>query len=259
MQIVKSEMFGSVQCDFWQNNGGEIFVTRDQIGTALEYTNPSIAIAKIHSRHKDRIDKFSTYTKLVGVEGGRYVEREQVLYSAKGIYEICRWSHQDKADEFYDMVYDILEMLRSGDAVLASTMEKYKQMEQETKRMNAEARLLNAKTRQAMLVLKSKDGKMLSPQSVELLEVNAFEVLTGNPIEYRPQVEKTYSAKEIGVELGVSSHKIGKVANANNLKTPEYGIMVLDKSPYSSKQVESFRYNENGRSKLKDIIKSTSL
>lgn len=37
-----------------------------------------------------------------------------VLYSAKGVYEICRWSRQPKADEFYDHVYEILEGLRLG-------------------------------------------------------------------------------------------------------------------------------------------------
>jgi len=37
-----------------------------------------------------------------------------VLYSAKGVYEICRWSRQPKADAFYDHVYDILEGLRLG-------------------------------------------------------------------------------------------------------------------------------------------------
>ncbi len=39
---------------------------------------------------------------------------DTILYSAKGIYEICRWSKQPKADLFYDSIYEILEGLRLG-------------------------------------------------------------------------------------------------------------------------------------------------
>lgn len=37
LTLVKSENFGSVQCDFWQNEQGDILMTREQIGRALEY------------------------------------------------------------------------------------------------------------------------------------------------------------------------------------------------------------------------------
>ena len=39
------------------------------------------------------------------------------------------------------------------------------------------------------------------------------------------------------------------------MKTPEYGIAVLDKSRYSDKQVPNFRYNEKGRQKLIELVK----
>ena len=111
---VKNSQFGSIVCDYYGNNNGEFFMTRQQIGEALEYDDPADAIYRIHKRHKGRLDKFSTIDKLSSVEGTRDVVRETVLYSAKGVYEICRWSHQPKADAFYDHVYDILEGLRLG-------------------------------------------------------------------------------------------------------------------------------------------------
>lgn len=114
LTIVKSEIFGNVKCDFYKD-GNSIFMTRKQIGEALEYSDPQKAIDKIHDRHKKRLDKYSTTVKLVVVEGTREVERDMVLYSAKGVYEICRWSQQAKADAFYDFVYDILEGLRTGE------------------------------------------------------------------------------------------------------------------------------------------------
>ena len=44
--------------------------------------------------------------------------------------------------------------------------------------------------------------------------------------------------------LNLSANKIGRIANDNNLKTPEYGIFLYDKSKYSDKTVESFKYYE---------------
>ncbi|EDT2961205.1 Rha family transcriptional regulator [Salmonella enterica] len=70
-----------------------------------------------------------------------------------------------------------------------------------------------------------------------------------------PKVEEHYhSASEVGEMLGVSAQKIGRVANANNLKSDEYGIFVMDKSAHSSKQVEAFRYNSNGVDALRHLI-----
>lgn len=111
LQKVKNSQFGTVVCDYYGNGKGEFFMTRKQIGEALEYDNPKDAIKDIHRRHKDRLDKFSVERKLISTDGKCYLTN---LYSAKGVYEICRWSRQPKADEFYDHVYDILEGLRLG-------------------------------------------------------------------------------------------------------------------------------------------------
>ncbi|EJU5349086.1 hypothetical protein N4X81_000358 [Salmonella enterica] len=54
--------------------------------------------------------------------------------------------------------------------------------------------------------------------------------------------EHYYSAGEVAEQLGVTANKIGRLANANGLKTEQYGKFFLDKSAYSSKQVEAFRY-----------------
>lgn len=75
-----------------------------------------------------------------------------------------------------------------------------------------------------------------------------------------PQVEEHYySAGEVGRMLGVSAQKIGRVANANTLKTDQYGITVIDKSAHSSKQVEAFRYNAEGIRALRHLICGASV
>ncbi|MDX7989288.1 KilA-N domain-containing protein [Xenorhabdus sp. 12] len=66
--------------------------------------------------------------------------------------------------------------------------------------------------------------------------------------------EKHYTAGEVGKMLEVSANKIGRVANAHNLKNEQYGKFFLDQSAHSSKQVEAFRYNENGIKALRHLI-----
>jgi Rha family phage regulatory protein len=122
-------------------------------------------------------------------------------------------------------------------------------------KQRAEAMLINARTRQAKLILEMQKTGNLSPIAVELLGINALEALTGKQTDYRPEVEKTYSATEIANAIGVTSAKVGRTANQHNLKTPEYGITVLDKSPHSNKQVSSFRYNERGKQRLLELLK----
>ncbi len=170
LAVVKSASFGSIQCDFFRKDN-EIWMTREQIGSALEYTDPRVAMSKIHDRHKDRLDKFSTVTKLVTVEGNREVSRDILLYSARGIYEICRWSQQPKADSFFDWVYDILEGLRKGELALIPAPQQLpapptpiRQL-QSPRNDEAAAKLLNARTRQARLLFNAaKDLKSVLPQ-----------------------------------------------------------------------------------------------
>lgn len=109
--IVKNSKFAAITCNYYSDGKGQFFMTRQQIGEALEYNNPLDAIYRIHERHKKRLDQFSVIDKLTSADNKKY---ETYLYNAKGVYEICRWSHQPKADDFYDHVYDILEGLRLG-------------------------------------------------------------------------------------------------------------------------------------------------
>lgn len=115
LSLVKSESFGAVQCDFWQDENGEILMTRDQIGRALEYSDPRVAITKIHDRHEERLSKFSVVTKLVSTDGKTY---ETYLYTSKGVMEICRWSQQPKANAFMDWVWEAVESIRKHGAYM---------------------------------------------------------------------------------------------------------------------------------------------
>ncbi len=251
LALVKSESFGSVKCDFWKNENDDVFMTINQLANALEYAGRD-AIEKMVDRNSYLAEKeFSVTDKLSATDGKLYDTR---IFTEDGIYEVTMLSKQPKAREFRSWVRKILKSLRKGETILAQPQTEDAKLQIQKQR--AEAMLLNARTRQAKLILDMQKTGNMSPIAVELLGINALEILTDQPTNYRPPVDRTYTATEIGAELGVSANKVGKVANANGLKTDEYGITVLDKSRYSSKQVASFRYNENGRKKLRELLGS---
>lgn len=109
--LVSQEMFGHNEMNIYQNENDDIFMTREQIGLALEYSNPRKAIQKIHQRNKERLNKFSRRAQIDTPSG----KQETVIYNEQGIYEIIRKSGQPKADEFYDWVYDLLSKLRKNE------------------------------------------------------------------------------------------------------------------------------------------------
>lgn len=120
MTVITSKSFGALNVDVYQNDKHQYYMTREQIGAALEYNNPNKAIQNIHVKNTDRLDPLSTFLKLRKVEGGITKEREYICYSLRGVMEICRLSRQPKADAFMDFCWDIMESLMRGDSVLAT-------------------------------------------------------------------------------------------------------------------------------------------
>lgn len=125
----------------------------------------------------------------------------------------------------------------------------------EIQKTRAEAMALNAKNRAFNTLMKSiEKHQNLSPIAAQVFGLKGLEGIFGVDVgNYLPEVEKTYSAKEVGDMLGISANKVGRIANANGLKTPEYGRYVADKSKNSDKEVETFRYNDNGIKVLQEL------
>ena len=83
----------------------------------------------------------------------------------------------------------------------------------------------------------------------------AFNTLAGSNVLPLPEVkELTYSATEVGKIFGVSKNKIGSLANKHNLKTDEYGKYFYDKSRYSNKEVQTFRYNRKAIEVFRSLL-----
>lgn len=87
----------------------------------------------------------------------------------------------------------------------------------------------------------------LSEKSKQVIYAGLVNPIAGAEIIPLPKLEqKLYTAGDIGKVLNISSNKVGKIANKLGLKTDNYGMYVLDKSKYSSKQVQNFMYNDKG-------------
>jgi hypothetical protein len=171
------------------------------------------------------------------------------VLSERGYSKLLKIMDDDLAWEKYDQLVDGYFQMRQ---VIKESPEAL----ESAKRIRAEAMLLNAKTRAFKTVKAVKDNAQLSDVAAELYGLSTLENLLDSKLGHAPEVGKLYTASEIAnsIRHGCTAQKIGRVAKANNLQTDEFGIWTLDKSPYSAKQVNSFRYNEQGKAKLKSLF-----
>ena len=244
IQVFNNTEFGEIRT--MEINGEPWFVGKD-VATALGYAKPENAV----SNHVDSEDKTST---LIQGSGSNY-KSKAIIINESGLYSLILGSKLDGAKRFKRWVTsEVLPAIRkTGAYATDSKAAEIKMRELRVKEMNAQARLLNAETRR-LKILQAERG--LSQVAIDTAAVKVAEEITGQDLgEFLPKTEKTYSASEVGNALGISANKVGKIANAYGLKTEEYGVFVMDKSRYSSKEVTSFRYNEKGKAKIREILK----
>ena len=89
---------------YYLDANGELWITREQIGKFLGYKNPADAMARIHTKHSDRLGNFSKRINTPNSE-----TRKVIAYSFKGLLEICRWSRQPNADAILDCLWELIE------------------------------------------------------------------------------------------------------------------------------------------------------
>ena len=168
------------------------------------------------------------------------------LWTEKGALMLAKSLNTDKAWEAYECLVDTYFSVREQ-GQLSQRPDRTKALQ--VKEMNARVRMSNQflKLANAETTL-SKDYK-------SILIAKAAEVLAGEAILPLPKSEqKMYTATEIGKMLGVSAQKIGRLSSQNGMKTEEYGEFYKDKSPYSCKEVDAFRYNEKAVERFKELL-----
>ena len=177
------------------------------------------------------------------------------ILSERGYAKLIKIMDTDLAWEVHDKLVDEYFLLREKKEKQQLSSTEAQEIELKAKAMRAEAMRLNARTRAFKEIKTSIPRDQLSEVALKVFDLKGAETLMGEELgNYVPPVEKTYSATEVGNRLGITSNKVGKLANLHGLKTEECGITVMDKSPYSSKNVPSFRYYENAVQRLKEIL-----
>ncbi len=259
LQLVKSDKFGETECDIYSDSK-EMYMTIDQIATCLEYSNGRKGIENVIARNEYlKNEEFSVTLKLRATDGKQYNTR---VFTEDGIYEVTMIAKTEKAKQFRAWVRKLLKALRSGEITAIKT-DKLSEMKIRAAADRAAAMRMNAENRRLKLLLDHPNLKDLSPIAQQTWELKAVETATGADVgNLLPECDKTYQAgqlaamwsKEFGVK--VTAATLGRLANQNGLKTEEYGVVAMDKSPYSSKEVTSFRYNEKGVAKLKKLAES---
>lgn len=215
-----------------EKNGEPWFVLKD-VCDVLGLSNPS--------RVAERLDEDERSNFKLGRQG------EVNIISESGLYNVILRSDKPETKPFRKWVTaEVLPSIRKTGSYSTKTTKSDKSLE--IKEMNAKVRLSNQ-------YLKLSKVETLSSEYKNILAAKAAEVLTGTPLIPLPKsAQKMYSAGEIGQMFGVSAQKIGRISNEYELKTPEYGEWYRSKSEYSSKEVDTFVYNDKAVERFKAIL-----
>ena len=139
LKLVKQGDFLGTKCDFYVDEDDNIYMSRTQIGKALEYSNPSHAILVMHQRHKERMDKFSIEVRssqFMTPFNGLGKDKKAFMYVEQGIYAICGYSNKEIAERFNDWVYETIISIRKHGYYIASEKDdKWLGIRKETKQV----------------------------------------------------------------------------------------------------------------------------
>ncbi len=236
IKIFENTEFGSVRTI--AIDGEPYFVGKD-VAVILGYSNPRDALAK----HVDDEDKgVAKCDTLGGIQ-------DLTVINESGLYSLILSSKMPNAKKFKHWVTsEVLPSIRRTGGYQISHSKPDKDKSLAVKEMNARVRMSNQ-------YLKLASVNTLSEQYKNILVAKSAEVLAGKPLLPLPKSEqKMYSATEIGEMFNVSAQKVGRIANAYELKTDEYGEFYRDKSPYSSKEVDAFRYNDKAVERFRKLL-----
>ncbi len=185
--------------------------------------------------------------------------REMWFLTEDGLYEVLMQSRKPIAKQFKKEVKKLLKALRLNKVEITPALSDWernvKSRESMARLKEAEAEEKRMKLEMANYWLKLSDRYSDNTTYRQILDAHSTYEVAGEYVLPLPALEeKNYSATEVGKLLGVSANKIGSLANKLNLKTEEYGKWYVDKSRYSNKEVNTFRYNQKAIETLREVI-----
>lgn len=231
---------------------GQILFNSKHVAECLDIKNVNENLRNMNNKQVIKL----TNSKISSTDFRKLHNTGENFLTESGVYKLIFKSRKEEAERFQDWVTDeVLPSIRKTGTYSSKKSECSKD-DSEIKYMNAQARLKNARAREAKIYLELAD-KVDIKEYKQIMYSKTTELLSGETLIPLPKIErKTYSATDIGKMLGISANKVGGLANAYNLKTDEYGIKVWDKAKYSDKQVPNFRYYENVIPVLEKALKS---
>ena len=238
IQVFENSEFGNVRTVVI--DGQPWFVGKD-VATSLGYSNPRDALSK----HIDSEDK--GVAKCDTPSGSQ----NMTIINESGLYSLILGSKLESAKKFKHWVTsEVLPAIRktgSYQAIPPKVDERVIALEEDKQKV-AKANIF------LVLSEKYRDNKDYS----QILDAYATKAVEGAFVLPLPERgEADYSATEAGKELGISSKTVGKIANKLEIKVDgENGKWYLDKSPYSNKEVQTFRYSRKGIEKIKEFLEA---
>ena len=217
-----------------EKNGEPWFVGKD-VAAILGYSDTADAVKK----HVDPEDKG---VGEMPTPGGK---QRIMLINESGLYSLILSSKLPTAKEFKRWVTsEVLPSIRKTG--------EYKITPAQQNRLDIMER--NSRAREASLWLRI-SAQVKSDTYRQVCASYASTVLAGREVIPLPQTtQHHYSATEIGEMFGISKQAIGNLANKYGMKTDEYGSWYHDKSLYSAKEVDVFKYNDHAVQRFRDLL-----
>lgn len=217
-----------------EKNGEPWFVGKD-VAEILGYSDTAQAVRK----HIDNEDKGVVE---MTTPGGK---QPVTIINESGLYSLILSSKLPTAKKFKHWVTsEVLPSIRKTG--------EYKITPAQQNRLDIMER--NSRAREASLWLRI-SAQVKSDTYRQVCASYASTVLAGREVIPLPQTtQHHYSATEIGKMFGVSKQAIGNLANTYGMKTDEYGAWYHDKSPYSAKEVDVFKYNDRAVQRFRDLL-----
>ena len=217
-----------------EKNGEPWFVGKD-VADILGYSDTAQAVRK----HIDNEDKGVVE---MTTPGGK---QPVTIINESGLYSLILSSKLPTAKKFKHWVTsEVLPSIRKNG--------EYKITPAQQNRLDIMER--NSRAREASLWLRI-SAQVKSDTYRQVCASYASTVLAGREVIPLPQTtQHHYSATEIGKMFGVSKQAIGNLANTYGMKTDEYGAWYHDKSPYSAKEVDVFKYNDRAVQRFRDLL-----
>ncbi|MDE9536099.1 Bro-N domain-containing protein [Xenorhabdus bovienii] len=212
-----------------------------ELAQALGYTDPHQAL-KNHCKSLIKLNSVES-TEL----GFEFKPKGIILTGQSDMFRLVMRSNLPSAERFQDWVFESVlpSIMETGSYSIKqsqSGLPEYRRARTLKMSIDAVSSLF------ALMPNLSNEAKQCAAANI-VNPIVGFEAVPLPALE-----EKYYTAGEVGKMLEVSANKIGRVANGHNLKNKQHGKFFLDKSAHSDKQVEAFRYNENGIKALRHLI-----